>query len=236
MVKHFNAALILEYIPKILTSIGVTFEFLILSLAFGSLLGALLAKGKLSRHKAAAVIANGYTTVIRSTPTLILLFVIYYGIPKLLKAFDLNARSISLMLYVVVSFTLISAAELSEVMRASYEAVPKGQREAGVSIGMTEWQTFYRILVPQALRIAVPNLGNTVILLFKEGSIAYSIGLIDIMGKANLINSNSLGAHVLEVYLAVSLIYWGISVLFEQIIKLYEQHILRTGTLTKKGR
>lgn len=228
--KPFDGSLIWGYIVQILPFLSVTGELLGLSLLFGMLLGLLIAKGKLSKSRVARKICFGYTTVIRCSPTLVLMFLVYYGIPRFLKLFNFDGRELGIMFYVVIAFSLISAAELSEVFRSAYEAVPKGQREAGISIGMTELQTFWRITLPQALKVAVPNLGNTVILLFKEGSIAYTIGLIDIMGKANLINETTWGVHAMEVFIAVSLIYWAISIIFEQAIHLYEVKVLNRSS------
>ena len=157
------------------------------------------------------------------------MFLVYYGVPRLIKALGGSGSELGVVFYVIVTYVLLSISELSEVMRSSYEAVPKGQREAGISIGLTEYQTFWHILLPQAFKIAIPNLGNTVILLFKEGSIAYIVGLLDIMGKSVVMNQQTWGVHSIEIFVAVSLIYWAISVGFEQLIRLYENHQRKKG-------
>ncbi len=224
--KSFNLGNIGGYILDILPYLGITYAMVLTSLAFGCLFGMLVAKGKLGKNKALKKICFGYTTVIRCVPTIVMLFLVYYGLPRVLGALGIDTSDFSKFTYVVITFILFSTSELSEVMRSSYEAVNKGQREAGVSIGLTEWQTFWRIIFPQALRIAVPNLGNTVILLFKEGSLAYMIGFIDIMGRANMLQTNSYGVHALEIYAAVSVIYWVCCIIFEQLIKTYERVVL----------
>lgn len=223
--KPFRIELIPEYFMDILPYIRVTFNVLLVALLFGVILGAAVAAGKLSKHRALRGICVGFTTVMRCVPTVVLLFVVYYGIPALLKGLGIDGNKIGIMVYTIITFSLISGNELSEVMRSSYEAVPKGQYEAGVSTGLSGMQTFRRIMLPQAFKIAIPNLGNTVILLFKETSIAYIIGLLDIMGKANIINQQTWGVHAIEVYIAVSIIYWAISIIFEQLIKLYERRL-----------
>ena len=151
----------------------------------------------------------------------------YYGLPKLLEAIGIDVDNVSTFYYVVLTFVIFSASELSEVMRSAYESVSRGQTEAGVSVGMTGWQTFWRIVFPQALRIAIPNLGNTVIMLFKEGSLAYLVGFIDTMGRANMLQGNTLGLHALEIYAAVSLIYWVCCIIMEQLIKAYERVVAK---------
>ena len=105
---------------------------------------------------------------------------------------------------------------MSEVIRSAYQSVDKGQYEAGVSVGLSNFQVFRRIVVPQAFVVALPNFGNGLLELIKEGSLAYTIGLIDVMGKAQLIIDSRFNAHALETYLALSIIYWVLSILIEQ--------------------
>lgn len=225
--KPFKLTAIWEYMLDILPYLKVTYAMVLLSLAIGCLFGLLIAKGKLSNNKIARKICFGYTTLIRCVPTIVMLFLVYYGLPRVLQAIGINTSDFTAFVYVVITFVLFSASELSEVMRSSYEAVNKGQREAGLSIGLTGWQTFWRIVFPQALRIAVPNLGNTVILLFKEGSLAYMIGFIDIMGRVNILQGTTFGVHALEIYAAVSIIYWVCCIIFEQLIRTYERVVLK---------
>lgn len=236
--KSFKLANIWKYILDILPYLRVTYAMVLTSLLIGCLLGLLLAKGKLSKNKIARGICNGYTTLLRCIPTIVMLFLVYYGLPRVLNSLGIDTSALGAFFYVVVTFVLFSASELSEVMRSSYEAINKGQREAGVSIGLTGWQTFWRIIFPQALRVAVPNLGNTVILLFKEGSLAYMIGFIDIMGRVNILQGITFGVHALEIYAAVSIIYWVCCIIFEQLIKIYERVVLKRerSTYTNSSR
>src|SRR5690625_6139902 len=92
---------------------------------------------------------------------------------------------------------------MSEVLRSAYLSVDKQQYEAGVSVGLTSIQTYIRIIIPQAVIVALPNFANALLELLKEGSLAYTIGFIDMMGKANLIVESNFNAHVLEIYLAL---------------------------------
>jgi L-cystine transport system permease protein len=116
------------------------------------------------------------------------------------------------LFFVVITLSMFSAASLSEIMRASYQAVDRGQYEAAVSIGLTKVQAFMCIVLPQAFFSAIPNLSNTILFLLKEGSLAYIIGLIDVIGKANYIVGLQLGAYLLETYVALVLIYWPLSI------------------------
>jgi L-cystine transport system permease protein len=109
-------------------------------------------------------------------------------------------------------------------MRSSYLAVPAGQREAALTSGLTEAQAFTRILLPQAFVVSIPNLGNSFIALLKEGSLAFTIGLIDVMGKGNLFVSINFGAYALETYTALAIIYWVLTIAFERIFKQLEKN------------
>ena len=112
---------------------------------------------------------------------------------------------------------------MSEVIRSAYESVDKGQFEAAVSVGLSPFQAYRRIVFPQAFVVAIPNFGNSLLELIKEGSLAYTIGLIDVMGKANLIIASNYNAHALEIYLALSIIYWIISIVIEQVFLKFEK-------------
>ena len=109
--------------------------------------------------------------------------------------------------------TLLYAASISEVFKSAYLAVPKGQLEAGLSIGLTTSQTLIRIICPQALRFALPNISNAILNLLKDTALAYTIGLADVMGTGNLIIGQNMGNYSLETYTAVALIYWGLALM-----------------------
>ena len=114
---------------------------------------------------------------------------------------------------------------MAEVFRSAYEAVDKGQKEAAASIGMTSWQTFYRILLPQCTVVALPNFANALVNLMKEGSLAYTIGLIDIMGKGQLLIGMNHGSYALETYLALTILYWVLTFVVEKSFGVLEKHL-----------
>jgi L-cystine transport system permease protein len=125
--------------------------------------------------------------------------------------------------FVILTFTLFLGASLSEMMRASYLAVARDQFEAALSLGLTAFQAFRRIVLPQAFFYSLPNLGNTVIYLLKEGALGYTIGLTDVMGKAYLMNVDSYSVHALGIYISLALIYWPVALILERIFKKLEE-------------
>lgn len=216
MEKYFDAKYIWDSFPMLIPYITVTFQVALLSVLFGTLLGFVLAAMKLGNSKFAKLIANGYTTALRCTPSIVLLFLVYYGIPAIADHFGVNLDNVEKIFFIVITFSLQFAAAMSEVIRSAYASIDKGQFEAAVSVGMSNTQAYWRIILPQALVVALPNFGNSLLELIKEGSLAYTIGLIDVMGKASLIIDGRFNAHALETYIALSVIYWVISILIEQ--------------------
>ncbi|MDU2064340.1 MAG: amino acid ABC transporter permease [Sporomusaceae bacterium] len=226
--RPFDPLYILTVIPELLPFLGITLAVVLSSVFLGSLLGGLLATAKLSEKPLLRFLANAYTGIIRCTPSIILLFIVFYGLPKFcLEVFDYDINEFHKMFFVITTFTLLFAAPVSEVMRSAYLAIDRGQYEAAVSIGLTPIQALRRIVIPQAAIIALPNFGNSFISLLKEGALAYTIGLIDVLGSGNLIIAQNYGSYALEIYLALSAIYWAMALLFEKAFFMLEHRLSR---------
>ena len=210
---------------KIIPYFGVTFGVVLGTVCLALLLAVGLFCQKQSKNRWTRALADGYINVIRCTPSIVLLFIVYYGIPKLaLGLFGLDLNFSSKIIYVIISLSLLYSATLSEVIRSAYLALGRAQYEAALSIGLTPWQAVRRVMLPQGIVIALPNLGNSLISLFKEGSLAFTIGLIDMMGAGNLIISRNYGAYSLETYLALAAIYWALTLIIEQVFLRLEKH------------
>ncbi|MDQ0194937.1 amino acid ABC transporter permease [Paenibacillus wynnii] len=224
--RPFDPSFILEVFPQLLPYLSVTLYMLLGTVIFGSLLGFILARAKVRRRRVPKLLADIYIVALRCTPPIVLLFIVFYGLPELLMyILGVDINSFYRGLFVLVTFTLLFAASISEVMRTAYEAVDVGQREAAVSVGMSEFQAFYRIVLPQAVIVALPNFGNALINLMKDGSLAYTIGLIDIMGQGTLIISRNYGSYALETYIALAVIYLSITILIEKSLGALEKHL-----------
>ena len=225
MNRPFSPVQIYNSFLKIIPYFGVTFAVVLGTILLGTALAVLLFAQKQSKKRWARALANGYINVIRCTPSIVLLFIVYYGIPKLaLGLFNLDLNFSSKIIYVIISLSLLYSATLAEIIRSAYLALGRSQYEAALSIGLTPWQAVRRVMLPQGLVVALPNLGNSLISLFKEGSLAFTIGLIDMMGAGNLIISRNYGAYSLETYLALAVIYWTLTLIIEQIFLRLEKH------------
>ena len=215
--RPFSPEVIFTSIPGLLPYLGVTICIGLISIILGSLFGLSLAWAKLSGNKFLRALAEGYTYIIRCTPSIVLLFVIFYGLPKLVESlFDYDIDDLSRAVFVVMTFTLLFGAYVSEVFRSAYLTVDRGQYEAAVTSGLSPWQAIVRIVIPQAAVIALPNFGNSVINLLKESALAYTIGLIDLLGRTNLVISQNYGAYGIELYTVCLLMYWLLNLIIER--------------------
>lgn len=228
MDRPFNPAYIVGALPRLLAYLPVTLGVALATILAGSVLGLALAKAKLSGSQAARRLADAYTWVLRCTPSIVLLFLVYYGIPALAKsALGLDMSLWHRAFFVILTFTLFFGATMSELMRSAYLSVDRGQREAALSHGLTEYQAFRRIVLPQAAVSALPNVATAVVALLKEGSLAYTVGLVDLMGQGTLMIARRYGAWALETYLAAALIYWALTVAIEKAAGRLESRLSR---------
>lgn len=224
--RPFNPKFVLDVIPELLPFLSITLIVITITIFISSLLGILLTWARMKKGSIAGILANGYIDILRCTPAIVLLFLVYYGLPKLMMGlFGVNINGFHKAFFVIVTFSLIFAASMSEVMRSAYDAIDHGQYEAAVSIGLSGFQAFYRIMLPQMVVVALPNFANALVSLMKESSLAYTIGLIDLMGKGTLIISKNYGAYALETYLALTFIFWILILLIEKIFSGMERSL-----------
>lgn len=223
---RFQLAYLWKYFWKILPYLRVTVEYAGLSLLFGLIFGSVLAACKLQKVKIIKYLGVIYTAIFRSVPPVVLLFLVYYGLPQLfLNVFGVDIQNEDKILYVIITISILSMVSLSEVIRSAYTSIDKGQYEAAISTGLLPIQAMIRIVIPQMIYVALPNIGNIVIYLIKEGSLGFTIGLVDVFGKANSLNQNSYNNYILEIYVALALIYWFSSIILEKGMKLIEKRV-----------
>lgn len=225
--RPFHPQLILTALSKTLPYLWVTIAVMIATVVIGSLIGLLLTRANIRRRLIGGSIAQIYIYVTRCIPSIVLLFIVYYGLPELLLAFGININNASRAVFVITTFSILFSANMAEVFRSAYEAIDPGQREAALCAGLSEWQTFHRILLPQCTVIALPNFTNALVNLMKEGSLAYTIGLLDIMGKGQVMIGQNNGSFALETYLALAIVYWCMTLLIEKVFATLEKHLTR---------
>ncbi|WP_181149706.1 amino acid ABC transporter permease [Arthrobacter sp. MYb227] len=178
-----------------------TIPLALISFVLGLAIALLMALMRLSTNRVVSFIARAYISVIRGTPLLVQLFVIFYGLPSIGFTIDPWPSAI-------IAFSLNVGGYAAEVIRAAILSVPKGQWEAGYTIGMSRTTTLRRLILPQAARVAVPPLSNTFISLVKDTSLASVILVTELFRKAQEIAAFS--QEFMLIYTEAALVYWVI--------------------------
>ena len=185
--------------PIVLGGLTGTIPLALASFAIGLVLALAVALMRLSKNRVVSGIARFYISVIRGTPLLVQLFVIFYGMPSIGIVLDPWPSAI-------IAFSLNVGGYGAEVIRAAILSVPKGQWEAGYTIGMSHGTALRRIILPQAARVSVPPLSNTFISLVKDTSLASLILVTELFRVAQEIAAFS--GEFMLIYLEAALIYW----------------------------
>lgn len=180
MGKLFDGKLVFTQIPLLLKYLPVTMELAVTAMIASLILGLLLALVKIKKVPVLKQLVSIYISVIRGTPILVQLYVTYFGIPMLLKYINFkcgtnyNVNGVAPIVYAFVALALNESAFNAEIIRASLESVDKGQVEAASALGMNYFQALTRIILPEAIVVALPSLGNAFIGLIKGTSLLVS--------------------------------------------------------------
>jgi cystine transport system permease protein len=193
--------LVRSFWPMVQGAITGTIPLALSSFAFGILIALGIALMRLSKVRAVSAVARAYVSIIRGTPLLVQLFVIFYGLPSIGLIIDPWPSAI-------IAFSLNVGGYAAEIIRAAILSVPKGQWEAGHTIGMTPAKTLRRVILPQAARVSVPPLSNTFISLVKDTSLASLILVTELFRQAQEIAAFS--REFMILYIEAAVIYWVI--------------------------
>jgi L-cystine transport system permease protein len=224
-IDFFSFGRVVEYFPLLLSKAPVTLLIAISSTIFGLILATLIAVVLLFKPPVLYQLARVYISFMRAIPINIQLFIFYYGLPSLLvpvlRPFGINPNRINAIYFVIATYGISSAAFLSVMLSASIRGVDVGQSEAALSIGMTPWQMFRRVIAPQAYHIALPELGNSIVSILKNTALAFTVGVIDMVGMINAIAART--THRLEGYVGAAFVYFVICTLLEKLFSQIEK-------------
>lgn len=215
---------------QLLQGAVVTLELALSSLFVGLILGLLGASAKLSSIAVIRWIANGYTTIIRGIPELLTVLIIYFGATSVLMAiaglfgYD-EYIEVGAFAAGVIALGLTFGAYATEVFRGALQSIPKGQHEAATALGMGPVRKFYRIILPQVWRIALPGLGNLFLVLLKDTALVSVVGLDDIMRKANIAVSSTKQAFLF--YLVAAFMYLALTIISMVFVSYMEKRASR---------
>lgn len=191
-------------VPVILSYAPLTLGMASLAMAIALALAAMLAVVRVLKVPVLDRFVAVFISFFRGTPLLVQLFLFYYGLPQVVAAF----RSIDGVTAAVAGLTLHFAAYMAESIRAAILGIDRSQWEAGQSVGMTQLQLMRRIILPQAARVAAPTLLNYYIDIIKSTSLAFTLGVTEMMGAAQKEAAGSF--RYFEAFLVVACIYWAI--------------------------
>lgn len=216
-------------LPKIASVIPQTLILFICVVVAGILLGMVFAVVRLRPRGILKAIFSLITSFERGTPLLIQILITYFGL-KAIFATGLGieaANSWNVGIFAFVAYAINLGAFLGETFRSAYYSIDKGQIEAGMSIGMSSFQIFRRVIVPQGARIALPNMTNLLLDCFKAISLAFSIGFIEMMGRGTALVNARHGIGSVGIYLDVAVCYWVICFILDKLLYMVERHLNR---------
>jgi L-cystine transport system permease protein len=225
----FDLSYAIQYFPKIAAYLPVTLLIVAVSAVGGLSLGALMAIARIERVPVLREISAVLVSFIRGTPIYIQLFVIYYGLPMLLLLVGIDIMRSSKMLFVLVAYSINVAGFASEMIRSAVLAVPKNQWDAALSVGHSKRQTYTRVIIPQAVVIAIPTAGSLVTSMIADTALASSLGVIDALARARALGEHNM--RLLEAFIDAAVIFMILAFIFERFF-IYLQK--RYGAQQKK--
>ena len=227
--KLFDFEQVFNNIPELLAYLPITLELALLSMAMGLILGLFIAIIKMKRIPVLRQISAVYVSLIRGTPVLVQLYIVYFGVPMFLKYLNqtygtsLAVANIPGFVYAVLALGFNSSAFSSEMIRSALMSVSKGQIEAANAIGMTYCQALRRIILPGAMTVALPTIGNSLISAIKGTSLAFTCAVVEMTARGKIIGGRNY--RNFEVYVSLAIIYWIVTVVIEQGLKLAEKKL-----------
>jgi L-cystine transport system permease protein len=211
--------LLRDALPLMLKGAAWTLLLAVASVFFGAIIGTLVAVTRLAKVQVLSQFATLYVSCMRGTPLLVQLFVIYFGLPSIGIQFDPISAGI-------LGLSLNVGAYLSETIRGAINGVEHGQWNAARSLGLTQAQTLRYVIGPQALRLAVPSLSNSLISLIKDTSLVSVIAVGELMLATKEVIATTF--QPFPLYLAAAGIYWAMSASFETLQKKLEVRLNRS--------
>jgi len=213
---YFDFNVILRNVENLLSGLGLGLLLAVCSLSIGVIIGLFAAFGAVSKKRWLRYLMTAYTTVLRNTPLLILIYISYFGLPLIGVTFE---REVAF----VVTLSLYSGAYMLDVFRAGIEAVPPGLIEAGQALGLRRSQIRLTIQLPLMIRNVLPSLSNYLISLFKDTSLASAIAIPELTYQANKITTETF--RVFEAWITVGLMYLATCYILAFVLRRIERKL-----------
>ena len=209
-------SLILKSIPYVLSGLPYTFGISLLSFMVGNVFAIILAFMRMSQKPWLKYPARVYISIMRGVPMLVVLFILYFGLPYV-------GVQLPALLCAFIGFSCVSAAYMAEIFRAGIQSVDKGQMEAARSLGLGYGKAMQKVILPQAIRTMVPSIINQFIISLKDTSILSVIGFPELTKAGNIIVGNTF--KVLEVWAIVAIMYMIVITILSKLAKRIERRL-----------
>ncbi|ABX81266.1 amino acid ABC transporter permease [Acholeplasma laidlawii] len=217
----FSFLLDLFYVKTLLQGVLITIVLALIAVLMGTLIAVIPTYFRLSKHKILNFIGGSYVEIIRGTPLLVQVMLIY-AIVKL-PVMTVLGMDFGAFLLGMVALIINSSAYASETFRAGILSIEKGQKEAGLSLGMTEKSTMLHIIMPQAIKNIMPSLGNEFVTLIKETSIFMYLGISELMYSAQIVKTSTYRTK--EVYIVTALLYFVLTFTTSKLMSKLEKRM-----------
>ncbi|MEJ2708130.1 MAG: amino acid ABC transporter permease [Anaerolineales bacterium] len=215
---RFDPAYVLQHYDFVLQGALTTIGISVVSILIATVLALLGALGRLSNNSIASGVAGFYVSIVRGTPLLIQIYLIYLGLPQVgrtLESYGMTQLGdlfiLSAIQSGVLALSLNYGAYMTEIFRAGIQSIGHGQREAAEAIGMSRWQTLRRIVLPQAVRIIIPDIGNQFIAMQKDSALVSVMGIWEITYRANRFARKD--SKFMEMFLLAAALYWILTII-----------------------
>lgn len=229
MGKLFDFELVFTQIPELLKKLPITLELALLAMLLGLALGLLMAVIKIKKVPVLYQITNFLISLVRGTPVIVQLYIVFFGLPMIFKYFNqqfgtnLAVAEIPGFVYAVAALGLNESAYCAEIIRSALQSVNEGQIEAATALGMTYLQALRRIILPEAIEVALPTLGNSMISIIKSTSLAFTCAVVEITAQGKILAGKTY--RYFEAYVSLAIIYWVLTIIIEQGIRFIEKKI-----------
>jgi polar amino acid transport system permease protein len=207
-----------EWGPFILGGVGYTVLVCVLSIFFATIIALIGAVARLSSNAIIFSVASLYVSLVRGTPLLVQIFFVYFALPQLGVVLDAVPAG-------VIALSFNYGAYMTEIFRAGIQAVPGGQREAAQALGMPERLVMRRVVLPQAVRIVIPAIGNEFIAMIKDSALVSIIAVRELLWRARRVGTQNF--RTLEAFLMAALVYWFLTIIFSYFQERLERRMAR---------
>jgi L-cystine transport system permease protein len=218
-----------QALPILLSVYPTTLLIVLLSAVVGLPIAVGLAAIRVTRVPVLSWLTGVLISYVRSNPAVLNLMLIYYGLPLALQQIGIDITGAPKMFFAVAMLALYHACSITEVLRVGYLSVEREQKAAALSVGMTEFQAFRRISVPQVFAVVLPAYVNSLIDILGDTSVLFIIGMIDIVSRSKILISNTYGVNQLPVYLTLAVIYLATVVVMTRAMRPLERRMQRQG-------